>query len=118
MDDDHDVANILMEILRSQGYDVSAIHDPLKVARRVADVRPDLLILDFDMPKLLGPELAARLKANPETSGLPVIFLSGMTDDDHKAIAASSGGAAYLEKPVDRDKLLDTIRSILPPPPT
>ena len=67
--------------------------------------------MDFVMPQLLGPEVSLLLKTNPATRHIPVIFLSGMTDEDHRIIAAMSGGAAYLEKPVDHQELLDTIRA-------
>ena len=113
VDDEAEVAALVVHLLGSNGFDARAISNPLDVVKQAAGFRPDLLILDFHLPKLLGPELALLLQRSPETRGIPIIFLSGMTDEDHRTIATISGGAAYLEKPVNEAKLLDTIRTIL-----
>jgi len=63
------------------------------------------------MPQLLGPEIALLLKNNAATRHVPIIFLSGMTDEDHRLIASMSGAGAYLEKPVDTRELMDAIRA-------
>jgi formate hydrogenlyase transcriptional activator len=112
VDDDPAVTELLVELLNGHGYEAHPVNKPLKVLERALELRPDLIILDFVMPQLLGPEVAQLLKANPATRSIPVIFLSGMTDEDHRMIAALSGGSGYLEKPVDHQELLETIRDI------
>jgi DNA-binding response OmpR family regulator len=113
VDDEPEVAELVVQILETSGFEAWAIDDPLTVVQRAEELRPDLVILDFDMPKILGSDLAVRLKSKAETRGIPIIFLSGMTDEDHQTIAAMSGGEAYIEKPVQKAKLLETIRTIL-----
>lgn len=103
----------LFRILEDNDFDAWAVNDPLKVRARAVEIRPDLIILDCDMPKLLGPEVSVVLKGTAETCNIPVIFLSGMTDEDHHAIGALSGAAAYLEKPLDQSRLIETIRALL-----
>jgi len=117
VDDDKDVTDFLIRALQEQGYEVWAINDPLQAAKRAEEVRPHLIILDFDMPKVLGSELAVLIKSTSGTKNVPILFVSGMTDEDHHAIAAYSGAAAYLDKPINRAKLIDTIRVLLSPPP-
>jgi DNA-binding response OmpR family regulator len=119
VDDEPEVTHTLSRILAQNGFDVWAVIDPLKVLEQAAGFRPDLIILDFDMPKLLGPELSTLLRGRAETREVPIVFLSGMTDQDHHEIGTFSGGAAYLDKPLDVVKLLETIHALLgrPEPP-
>jgi CheY-like chemotaxis protein len=82
VDDDPDVADVVVEILKGNGYDAWAESSPLAVLKRAAELHLDLLIVEFDMPKMLGTELTVLLKNTPATSTLPIIFLSGMTDEE------------------------------------
>jgi twitching motility two-component system response regulator PilH len=113
IDDEEEVAEVVIRILEQNGFSASAVTDPLHAPQRAAEFRPDLIILDFNMPKLVGPELAVLLKSRSETKNTPVIFLSGMTDEDHQELGRFSGASAYLEKPIDPVRLLETIRSLL-----
>lgn len=113
VDDEREVAEVVVHILEENGFQAWAVNNPLEVPARVKDIYPDLLILDFDMPKLLGPELAMLLKSDSETQSIPIIFLSGMTEENHHTIGSFSGAAAYLDKPVDGKKLVETIRTLL-----
>lgn len=113
VDDEPEVSQFVVRILEEHGFDACAVNDQLLVCEQAAEIRPDLIILDFDMPKLLGTELAMLLKKGPETCNIPLIFLSAMTDPDHHAIGLFSGAAAYLDKPLDVAKLIGTIHSIL-----
>lgn len=113
VDDETDVTDLLVRILGEHGYETWALNNPLKVLELAAQVRPDLILLDFDMPTQVGSEVAVLLRSAPETRNVPVIFCSGMTDDDHRVIAAMSGGVAYLEKPIDPRKLIEIIRGLI-----
>ena len=113
VDDEVAVTDLLVELLRGHGFEAHAVNHPLKVLDRAGDLRPDLIVMDFVMPKLLGPEVAQLLKNHPSTRDIPVIFLSGMSDEDHRVIATLSGAAAYLEKPVEHEMLIETIRAQL-----
>ncbi len=113
VEDEEQVASFLIGILRRHGFEAWSERDPRKALARARELRPDLLILDFSMPSLLGPELASVLKQDPETFGIPIVFLSGMADEDHRVIGSASGGVAYLGKPVDEGLLLATITQVL-----
>jgi twitching motility two-component system response regulator PilG len=113
VDDESAITDILVELLNGHGFEAHAVNNPLRALDRALEVRPDLIILDFFMPKLLGPEVSQLLKSSPATRPIPVIFLSGMTDEDHRLIAEMSGGAAYLEKPVVPQQLMAAIRAQL-----
>ncbi|HVR86801.1 MAG TPA: response regulator [Planctomycetota bacterium] len=111
VDDEAAVTDLLVTLLEGQGFEAHAVNNPLRALKRANEVRPDLIILDFFMSQLLGPEVSQQLKGNPATREVPVIFLSGLADEDHRLIAAMSGAVAYLEKPVDHQKLLEVIRA-------
>ena len=115
VDDEPEVALVILQILERAGFEASTISDPLKATAKASELRPDLIILDFDMPKLVGSELAVLLKSSPETRKTPIIFLSGMSDEDHHAIGAFSGAVAYLDKPVEDIKLIRTVRELVGP---
>ena len=113
VDDDETVADLVVRLLQEKGFHAWSVYDPTEAPQRAAEIRPDLVIVDFNMPKLIGPELAILLKSRAETAKAPILFLSGMIDEDHREIGKYSGGAAYLEKPVDPEKLISTIRGLL-----
>lgn len=83
----------------------------LELAGRVR--RPDLILLDVVMPGMDGYEVCRRLKANPETAGIPVLFLSGRTATDDERIGLEIGAEDYLAKPVNPAIMLARIRAHL-----
>jgi CheY-like chemotaxis protein len=80
-----------------------------------ASERPDLILMDLDLPGINGWEAARRLKADPATSDIPIIALSSyaMAGDREKALAA--GCDDFDTKPVEFDRLLAKIEQALPP---
>lgn len=113
VDDSREVTDYVLRLLLEQGIEGSAVNDPLDAPKRAEEIRPHLFILDFNMPKLLGPELAALLKSVPGLKDIPILFLSGMTDKNHRALAIYSGASAYLEKPINSVKLIHAVYTLL-----
>jgi twitching motility two-component system response regulator PilH len=112
VDDEPAVSGVVVDILKKNGFDAWDINDPLEVPQRSAELHPDLIILDYEMPNLQGPELSVLLKSRTETRAIPTVFLSGMTDPDSHETGAFTGAAAYLDKPLDEIKLIATIRAL------
>ena len=83
----------------------------LELARRVR--RPDLILLDVMMPGMDGYEVCRRLKANPETADIPVLFLSGRTAAEDERIGLEIGAEDYLAKPVNPAVMLARVRAHL-----
>ena len=112
-----DVPNILELVavtLRFKGYEVVTAANGEEAIERIAEQRPALVVTDILMPKLDGFALMYKLRTNPETNSIPVIFLSAtyVTPED-KAFALSLGAARFLEKPVDTEEFLLTIAETL-----
>jgi len=83
----------------------------LELARRVR--RPDLILLDVMMPGMDGYEVCRRLKANPDTADIPVLFLSGRTEAEDERIGLEIGAEDYLAKPVNAAVMLARVRAHL-----
>ena len=112
-----DVPNILelLEVtLRFKGYPVVTACDGQEALERITNEVPSLIITDILMPKMDGFALAFKLRRDPKTSQIPIIFLSAtyITPED-KNFALSLGAVRFLEKPVDTEEFLLTIAEVL-----
>ena len=65
----------------------------------VADDPPDIILLDVNMPLLSGMEVCRRLKARPETNGIPIIFVTGLDDEEDELFGLGLGAADYVTRP-------------------
>jgi len=117
IDDEANSIILFSKILEREGYKVIGIQSPVKAVEQVIELMPDIIILDVIMPGIDGWEIIQRLKSNPQTKGIPVVFCSIMAD---KKRGFSLGASEYLVKPVrDEDliralnRLNGTIKNIL-----
>lgn len=108
------VLELLEVTLRFKGYPVITAANGQEALEQVEKVHPALIITDILMPKLDGFALVHKLRTNPQTSRIPIIFLSAtyVTPED-KAFALSLGAVHFLEKPVDTEEFLLTIAEVL-----
>lgn len=108
------ILELLEVTLRFKGYPVVTASNGEEALAAIDKELPAMVITDILMPKLDGFALAHRLRANPKTSQIPIIFLSAtyVTPED-KRFALSLGAARFLEKPVDTEEFLLTIAEVL-----
>jgi len=110
VDDDELVLRSLERILKSGGFAVRTFPSPHEfLAQRPAG--PGCLLLDMSMPGLSGLELQKRLADSADPC--PVVFLSGQTDIPSTVEAMKAGAVDFLTKPVERDRLLSSVRAAL-----
>ena len=83
----------------------------LQIAAKVPP--PDLILLDVMMPEMDGYEVCRRLKAEPSTANIPVLFVTAHADDEERAKGMALGAVAYVTKPVDPDTLLANVARCL-----
>jgi CheY-like chemotaxis protein len=112
-----DVPNVLelLEVtLRFKGYSVASAHNGIEGLEMVEKVKPALIITDILMPKMDGYAFIQKLRTNPATRAIPVIFLSAtyVTSEDKK-FAISLGATRFIEKPIDTEDFLLTIAEIM-----
>jgi PAS domain S-box-containing protein len=109
--DDNEVNLLLVDAIltRAGGLTCHLVRDPLEGLAKAAVLRPDLILLDIQMPGLDGYGVLSRLRADPATAGIPVVAISADATSDDRSAARRAGFDAYLTKPVDVDGLLETV---------
>ncbi len=75
--------------------------------------KPDLILLDWEMPEFSGMDALQTLQANDQTKHIPVIMVSGFTQSDHVRMALEAGAIDYLKKPIEADELLARVRTAM-----
>ncbi len=106
VDDSPDALSLINDALDGAGLDVLVAlegRQALTVARRI---RPDIILLDAIMPNMDGFETCRALKADPELSAIPVIFMTGLTETEDVVRGLECGGVDYLTKPINPHELL------------
>ncbi len=103
----------LVDLLTLSGYQVQPASDGELALRSVQANLPELILLDYNLPGMNGIEVCRHLKADSETKGIPVIFLSGLGQSDLKVKALEAGAIDYITKPVESSELLLKIENHL-----
>lgn len=105
VDDTPENIQVLMGTLKDQYAIVAAINGEKALRMAVADPGPDLILLDIMMPGMDGFEVCSRLKADPATRDIPVIFLSALDDTANKVKGFASGAVDYISKPFQPEEV-------------
>jgi len=90
---------VLEALLTRDGYRVTCASDGEEALARVAEVRPDLVLLDIMMPKLDGYEVCRRMKNDPATRLIPVVLVTGLTDSESRIRGLEVGADDFMSKP-------------------
>ena len=108
LEDDEQIATVLEDTLREEGYEVRCVPNGREGLALLAQWSPDVIILDLMMPVLDGPSFrAAQRQLPPATAEVPVIVLSGARDA--RAQAEAMAAAAAIAKPFELDDVLSTV---------
>jgi len=110
VEDNPDQLRLLIETLRSSDFRLSVAFDGLQGYDRALASQPDLILLDVRMPRLDGFALCRRLKANPATAAIPVMFLSAADDLSERLIGLRDGGVDYILKPFEPEEVIARVR--------
>ena len=114
VDDIPDILKLLDATLQFKGFRVVTARNGQEALDAIQKERPALVIADILMPKMDGFSLLHRIRLNPATRDLPVIFLSATyVGSEDKEFARAIGVTRFIEKPVDWDKFLPIITDIL-----
>ena len=110
VDDQPDITKMLEFLLRGQGYIPLIARDGGEALARFAAEKPDLVLLDLNLPVLPGWEVCRRMKAAAAT---PIIVITGQAPTELKATQLAPGADAYILKPFEIDELLAAIHAAL-----
>ncbi|MEO5359944.1 MAG: response regulator [Nitrospirota bacterium] len=112
--DDQPINVRLLDVqLKAAGYTVLPAYGGQEALDMANKHMPDIILLDIMMPGMDGYETCRSLKSNPKTAGIPVIFISALTDVSEKVNAFKCGGVDYICKPFQRDEVLSRVSTHL-----
>jgi CheY-like chemotaxis protein len=112
VDDDPSVRAALQTMLGSE-YDVDTASDAASAVEKMHREQPDLLLLDVGLPDRDGYALTRELRSRSTTMDIPIVILTGTTDQDGEMIGLHAGADDHLTKPVDPDILLARLEAVL-----
>ncbi|PZO56424.1 MAG: hybrid sensor histidine kinase/response regulator [Phormidesmis priestleyi] len=110
VDDNSNNLSVLSQTLKTAGYKVRIAVDGEDALSQIARAQPELILLDVQMPKIDGFETCRRLQANPETAGIPVIFMTALADAASRVKGLSLGAVDYIAKPFDQAEVLARVK--------
>jgi two-component system, NtrC family, sensor kinase len=110
VDDNPTNIQVLFAILNEAGYEVGIAKSGEVAFQRLQFFQPDLILLDVMMPGIDGFEVCRRLKADPATCDIPVIFMTALSDTVDKVKGLSLGAVDYLTKPIQHEEAIARIR--------
>jgi len=113
MEDEDALATLLQYNLEKEGYDVVVAADGEEGLVQIDERQPDLVLLDWMLPKVSGIEVCRRLRGRPETRNLPVIMLTARGEESDRVRGLDTGADDYLTKPFSMTELIARIRAVL-----
>jgi two-component system phosphate regulon response regulator PhoB len=113
VEDEAPLLTLLRYNLEKQGFRVEEAADGQEALVRVAEQRPDLILLDWMLPSLSGIEVCRQIRRRPATRDLPIIMVTARTEDQDAVRALDIGADDYITKPFAMEALLARIRALL-----
>jgi CheY-like chemotaxis protein len=104
---------MILEGLLQDSYDLTSARSGAGCLQQVELQKPDLILLDVNMPDIDGLETCARLKADPETAEIPIIFVSALASQEELMAGYEAGGDDYITKPFSEEILQKKIEIVL-----
>jgi chemosensory pili system protein ChpA (sensor histidine kinase/response regulator) len=112
VDDSVSVRTVLTLLLRRQGWHVQSANDGVDAIEKLRDYRPDIILLDVEMPRMNGYEFMSTFRSQENSKNIPVVMLTSRSAKKHRDKARSLGVNGYVVKPYEDEALLDLIRQL------
>jgi len=113
MEDEDALATLLQYNLEKEGYDVAVAADGEEGMLQIDERTPDLILLDWMLPKLSGIEVCRRIRGRAETRNLPIIMLTARGEETDRVRGLDTGADDYMTKPFSMTELTARIRAVL-----
>ncbi len=113
VDDSITMRKVTGRVLERHNFEVSTAKDGLDALERMAERVPDLMLLDIEMPRMDGYELATAMKGDPRLRSVPIIMITSRTGEKHRQRAFEIGVERYLGKPYQENELLRNVNDLL-----
>jgi chemosensory pili system protein ChpA (sensor histidine kinase/response regulator) len=109
VDDSLTMRKVISRLLVREGYHAVTAKDGVDALQQLESIQPKVILLDIEMPRMDGFELARAVRGNAKTARIPMIVISSRTADKHRAYAQELGVDVYLGKPYQEEELLDHV---------
>jgi two-component system phosphate regulon response regulator PhoB len=113
VDDEKDLLDLIAYNLQRNGYHVLTATSGDKALELASSQKPDLILLDLMLPGMSGTEVARKLKADPETAGIPIIMLTAKSEETDVVVGLTLGADDYVTKPFSMKILLARLNTVL-----
>ena len=113
VDDSLSARRSLAEFVKDLGYDIRMARDGIEAIEFVEANKPDLILVDLEMPRMNGLEMTSHLRSKSDTRDIPVIMITSRSTEKHREMADSAGVNAYLTKPFAEEELSENIQNLL-----
>ena len=110
VDDEEPILQLVTAMLELEGHEVVTASHGVEALLRVGDNRPDAILLDIVLPQMDGATVAQKLREDPGTADIPIVFLTGLGDSDEvRRRGPIIGGQYFLAKPFDAHRLREVL---------
>lgn len=113
VDDSAMIRRIVSQLVQQLGHQSVTAENGLQGCELAAELRPDMIIMDIEMPIMNGFEATWRIKADQRTSHIPIAFFTTLGSEENIEQAREAGGIGFLNKPICKEELDQAIRDIL-----
>jgi len=113
VDDSVTVRKVTSRLLERQGFDVVTAKDGVDAMEQLENVKPDLMLLDIEMPRMDGFEVTNLVRHHELHQDMPIIMITSRTGEKHRERALSLGVTHYMGKPFQESELLENIEALL-----
>ena len=113
VDDDTDQLDLVKRLLTRAGYVVAAVDSPFGATNEARRFKPDVVLLDVDMPAIRGDKLVRLLRANAAVAGMLIVLFSSTDQDTLRSLASEAGADAWVSKTFDQVELKAALERIV-----
>jgi twitching motility two-component system response regulator PilH len=121
-DDNPDFKEIISAKLVAAGFEIAEASDGAEAITKAKALKPDLVVMDIDMPNVNGTEAVLEIKGTPESANVPIVFFSsldkpwpGMAMEDKAQVAQNLGAVTFLKKSEELDVIVAKIKELVTP---
>ena len=112
VDDSVSIRQVVSRLMEDQGWKVQTAKDGIEAMEKLRDSRPDLIVLDIEMPRMNGYELLGALKIQSGCEDIPVVMLTSRTAAKHRQKAIALGARSFMVKPYNDDEFIRLIHQL------
>ncbi len=113
VDDSAMIRRIVSQLIQQIGHQTITAENGLQGCELASEIRPDMIIMDIEMPVMNGFEATWRIKADPRTAHIPLVFFTTLGSEENILQAKEAGCIGFLNKPICKEELSQAIHDIL-----